>query len=208
MRHTAHCKYCANIDTSGQIKSKRLKRNFPAKSQVCCKSHNLVYCLTCTICGLQYVGQTKRTFHERLYEHFRVIQNKDLTKPLGRHFALPNHSPDTTRVTSHILAFITKTQQYQCSPRNASQIRARLDFPTPDKSPPWPQCDGLTVPVPLSLLPYSTFFNPMNLMGLGRGAKDIIPPVKHPLMLTHLPTNNASTPLFECWHPSYQPSRH
>ena len=104
-----------------------------------------------------------------------------------------------------------QTQQYQCSPRNASQIWAQLDFPTPDKSQPWPQCDGLIVPVPLSLLPYSTFFNPMNLMGLGRGAKDIInlsfPPVKHPLMLTHLPTNHASTPPFECWYPSYQPSR-
>ena len=121
--HTAHCKYCANIDTSGQIKSKRLKRNFPAKSQVCCKSHNLVYCLTCTICGLQYVGQTKRTFHERLYEHFRDIQNKDLMKPLGRHFALPNHSPDTTRVTSHILAFITKP----CNTSAAQEMRLKFE---------------------------------------------------------------------------------
>ena len=87
---------------------KKLRRNFPAKTQVCCKSHNLVYCLTCGICGLQYVGQTKRTLHEKLYEHFRDIQNKDPTKPLGQHFALPNHTPDTTQVTSHILAFITK----------------------------------------------------------------------------------------------------
>ena len=79
-----------------QIKSKKLG-DFPPpqKIQVCCKSHNLVYCLTCKICGLQYVGQTKRTFHERLYEHFRDIRNKDHTKPLRRHFALLDHTPDT-----------------------------------------------------------------------------------------------------------------
>ena len=121
--HIAQCKYCVNIDTSGQIKSKKLRRNFPAKFQVCCKSHNLVYCLTCKICGLQYVGQTKRTFHERLYEHFRDIQNKDPTKPLGRHFALPNHTPDTKLVTSHILAFITKPSNTSA----AQQMRLKIE---------------------------------------------------------------------------------
>ena len=67
------CKYCHSLDTTGQIRSNKLGRNFPSKHSVCCKSHNLVYCLTCNICGLQYVGQTKRTFHLRLYEHFRDI---------------------------------------------------------------------------------------------------------------------------------------
>ena len=78
-----------SVNTTGQIKSTKLGRNFPSKRSVWCKSHNLVYCLTCNICGLQYVGQTKRTFHVRLYKHFRDIQNLDLTKPLGRHFTLP-----------------------------------------------------------------------------------------------------------------------
>ena len=41
--HTTNCRYCANLDTSGHIQSKKLRRNFPAKTQVCCKSHNLVY---------------------------------------------------------------------------------------------------------------------------------------------------------------------
>ena len=64
-------------------KSKKLGQYFPPtpQIQVCSMSHNLVYCLTCKICGLQYVGQTKRTFHERLYKHFHDIRNKDLTKP-------------------------------------------------------------------------------------------------------------------------------
>ena len=77
---------------------------------------------TCKICGLQYVGQTKRTFHERLYEHFRDILNKTPDKPLGRHFDLPSHSPDVTQIRSHILAFITK-------PSNTSAaLQMRLKF--------------------------------------------------------------------------------
>ena len=121
--HTAHYKYSVSIDTSGLTKSKELKKYFPTKIQVCCKSHNLDYCLTCEICGLQYVGQTKHTFHERLYEHFRDIRNKDLTKPLQRHFALPDHTPDTTQVTSHILAFIIKTSNTSA----AKEMRLRIE---------------------------------------------------------------------------------
>ena len=119
---TTDCKYCNSIDISGQIFSKKVGRKFSSKRKVCCKSHNIVYCLTCKICGLQYVGQTKRTFHERLYEHFRDILNKTPDKPLGRHFDLPSHSPDVTQIRSHILAFITK-------PSNTSAaLQMRLKF--------------------------------------------------------------------------------
>ena len=63
-----------------------------------------------------------------------------------------------------------QTQQHQRSTRNAAHYWARVDLPTPDQSPPWPQCDGLTVRVTLCFQPYSTFFfNPMSPMGLSRG---------------------------------------
>lgn len=105
---TANCKYCENLDTSGQIFSTVLARHFPAKHNVSCRSHNVVYCLTCLICKLQYVGQTKRTFHERLYEHQRNIRQRNVDEPLGRHFCLPGHDSNPNNVKSHILAFITK----------------------------------------------------------------------------------------------------
>ena len=50
---------------------------------------------------------------------------------------------------------------------------ARVDLPTPDQSPPWPQCDGLTVWVTLCFQPYSTFFNPMYPMGLSRAPQTL-----------------------------------
>ena len=152
------CKYCHSLDTTGQIRSNKLGRNFPSKHSVCCKSHNLVYCLTCNICGLQYVGQTKRTFHLRLYEHFRDIQKLDLSKPLGRHFTLPNHTPDVNHITSHILAFITKpsntsaAQQMRLKFEREWIYRLRTNLPHGLNAMDW-RCHFYPYP-----LPYSTFF--------------------------------------------------
>ena len=107
---TNNCIYCASLNTSGTITSTSLGRTFHSKKQVTCQSNNLIYCLTCKICKLQYVGQTKRTFHERVREHFLDIRKGtiDPRKPLGRHHSLPHHNRDPGDVTSHILSFITK----------------------------------------------------------------------------------------------------
>ena len=174
------CKYCHSLDTTGQIRSNKLGRNFPSKHSVCCKSHNLVYCLTCNICGLQYVGQTKRTFHLRLYEHFRDIQKLDLSKPLGRHFTLPNHTPDVNHITSHILAFITKpsntsaAQQMRLKFEREWIYRLRTNLTHGLNAMDW-RCHFYPYP-----LPYSTFFNPM-LHGSGRGNWHHIQPIIHHL---------------------------
>jgi len=102
------CAYCTSLNKSGRIYSKTLKTGFPAKHNVCCESHNIVYCLTCKICGLQYVGMTKRRFQDRLREHFRNIRKSNLQDPIGKHFNLPGHHNDPKNVESHILSFITK----------------------------------------------------------------------------------------------------
>ena len=46
---TSDCRYCNSIDTSGHIISKKLGKKFTSKCKVCCKSHSIVYCLTCKI---------------------------------------------------------------------------------------------------------------------------------------------------------------
>ena len=66
-----------------------------------------------------------------------------------------------------------QTQQHQRSTRNAPHYWARVELPTPDQSPPWPQCDGLTVWVTLCFQAYCTFFNPMHPMGLSRGLQTL-----------------------------------
>ena len=117
------CIYCANLDTSGKIMSTTLKKSFPSKWNVSCQSHNVVYCLECKTCGLQYVGMTKRTFHERLREHFRNVTKNNANDPIGRHWNSMNHRGKPEDVKSYILAFITAPSDS----RDALQMRLRVE---------------------------------------------------------------------------------
>ena len=59
-----------------------------------CISTNVIYCITCTLCKKIYIGETGWRLADRFREHLRdAEQNKrDASKPVARHFNLPNHS--------------------------------------------------------------------------------------------------------------------
>ena len=78
------------------------------KKHVCCRSSNLVYCLQCKICGIQYVGETLRPFRKRLYEHSRNILNGVLDDPIGAHFNSPGPTGHFDQIRAFVLSFITK----------------------------------------------------------------------------------------------------
>ena len=105
-----------------KIKSTTLCRSFMAKKRVCCKSHNIIYYPSFTVCGLQYVGQTRQTPPNYLYEHFSDINKNDLTMPPGRHFTMANHNKDPWLMKVHILAFITKSRD------TSAALEMRLKF--------------------------------------------------------------------------------
>ena len=52
------------------------------------------YCITCTLCNKLYIGESGRRLGDRFRENFRDVEknNKDVSKPVARHFNLPNHS--------------------------------------------------------------------------------------------------------------------
>ena len=51
-----------------------------------CNSSNIIYLITCTVCGKQYVGETKRTFVERMKEHLRQIKKNNKAQIIYAHF--------------------------------------------------------------------------------------------------------------------------
>ena len=59
------------------------------KSYLC-----FIYCITCTLCKKLYIGETGRRLGDRFREHLRDIEknDKNASKPVARHFYLPNHS--------------------------------------------------------------------------------------------------------------------
>ena len=53
-----------------------------------------MYCITYTLCKKIYIGETGRRLVDRFREHLRDAEqnNTDASKPVARHFNLPNHS--------------------------------------------------------------------------------------------------------------------
>ena len=51
-----------------------------------------MYVITCKKCSKQYVGETYRTYKERITEHMKYVTNKKLDTATGAHFNLPGHS--------------------------------------------------------------------------------------------------------------------
>ena len=54
------CRYCKKLDTGGTIRGKSDSRTFRTRTQVTCRSDNLIYAIEFTLCGMHYVGQTKK----------------------------------------------------------------------------------------------------------------------------------------------------
>ena len=55
-----------------------------------------IMCITCTLCKKLYIGETGRRLGDRFREHLRDVEkdDKDTSKPVARHFNLPNHSKE------------------------------------------------------------------------------------------------------------------
>ena len=76
------------------------KRSIKITDQFICTSSNLMYCTTCTLCKKLYSGETGRRLGDRFREQLREIEqdDKNASKPVARHFNLPNHSKQHTVV--------------------------------------------------------------------------------------------------------------
>ena len=93
----ARCKTCAHIDTSTTFVGP--KGRFIPRSQYTCKSSDLVYILTCTLCHKLYVGETCRTLNERFSEHLRSMR-LNYRDPVGQHFNSPLHNHTHAKVAA------------------------------------------------------------------------------------------------------------
>ena len=81
----ARCKTCPFIHNANKISGP--KQSNKITDHFTCTSANVIYCITCTYCKKIYIGETGRG-HLRDEER----NDKDASKPVARHFNLPNHS--------------------------------------------------------------------------------------------------------------------
>ena len=79
-----------HIDDSKDFKSSNTKEKFKLKGEFKCRTPGVIYLLTCEKCKLQYVGQTGRSFHDRIREHMYSIVKAE--NAIGIHFNSKGHN--------------------------------------------------------------------------------------------------------------------
>ena len=94
----SRCKTCPFIHNIEKISGP--KRSIKITDHFTCTSANVLYCMTCTYWNNLYIGETGRRLGDRFREYLRDVErnDKDASKPVARHFNLPNHSKQHTAV--------------------------------------------------------------------------------------------------------------
>ncbi len=101
------CRYCPLIDRTGTITCSYTNEHFNTMKNVSCRSSNLIYSITCRVCKIQYVGQTRRQLQARFAGHFNDVQNSLKHKSVSAHFSQRSHK-GTKDFIIHVLEFIRK----------------------------------------------------------------------------------------------------
>ena len=88
----SRCKTCTFI--SNTVKILGPNRSIKVTDHFTCIPTNVIDCITCTLCKKIYIGETGKRLADRSREHLRDVEinNTDASKPVARHFNLPNRS--------------------------------------------------------------------------------------------------------------------
>ena len=87
------CRYCPRLNTRGSFICHSTKQTLTSMININCQTTNCIYLITCSTCGIQYVGQTKNKLLTRFNSHhYDISHNSDTT--VARHFnKCPRHNP-------------------------------------------------------------------------------------------------------------------
>jgi hypothetical protein len=67
--------------------------HIPNHRHISCEITNIIFLISCSKCGLQYVGETGRRAQDRLYEHlYSIKQTNKVTTPVSTHFSTTDHT--------------------------------------------------------------------------------------------------------------------
>ena len=99
MKKCNNCPICPFVQICKSVKATSNNITVDINTSVTCKSTNLIYCISCQNCRMQYIGETERSLQERFSEHKQYVTSRQTTKATGLHFNLPGHSISDMKVT-------------------------------------------------------------------------------------------------------------
>ena len=100
MKKCTKCPICPFVQPGKSVKSTSNNTIIDINTSVNCQSQNIIYCISCQNCRMQYIGESERSLQQRFSEHKGYAINKHLTKATGAHFNLPGHSASDMKVTN------------------------------------------------------------------------------------------------------------
>ena len=94
-----NCAICPFVHTGKTVQATATKFKIDINKPVNCQSKNVIYCVFCDRCRIQYVGETERTLQDRFSDHKGYAVNQHMNKTTGAHFNLKGHKISDMRVT-------------------------------------------------------------------------------------------------------------
>ena len=104
------CKHCPRLNKTGKIWSNHTGRKYLIPKKITCRSSNVIYCINCMTCGMQYVGQTKNELRQRVNNHLSTIRNR-VDTPVARHFNRIHNETNNPSIKLSILQLIRSNDQ-------------------------------------------------------------------------------------------------
>ena len=80
------CHTCKMGTFGDNIHVTQTNKIFHIRQRITCKTRNIVYCVTCTKCRAQYIGETQQELHNRQTGHISDIKSNKSGLPYVKHF--------------------------------------------------------------------------------------------------------------------------
>ena len=80
------CKTCRKGTFGEGIRITATNKDFTIRQSMTCKTSNVIYCVTCTKCWAQYIGETGQEIHQRQAGHHNDINHNVEGLPYVKHF--------------------------------------------------------------------------------------------------------------------------
>ena len=94
-----NCPICPFVKRGKVVKSTATNFTVDLNRKVSCQDRNIIYCIECDICSIQYIGESERSLQERFSEHKGYVANQHLNKATGHHFNTKGHKIHNMKVT-------------------------------------------------------------------------------------------------------------
>ena len=99
MKKCLKCKICPFVKNSNVVRSSKTSEVIEINKQVDCQTKNVIYCITCKKCKVQYIGESEKSLKERFSQHLGYVYNEHLNQATGEHFNSKGHSVADMEVT-------------------------------------------------------------------------------------------------------------